>query len=135
MSKNKFAAYSPLLFALMLAMGIFIGFNLSDSRPDDFDLIATDTKNKIGQVISLIDERYVDTVNTEDIVDATIDDILYDLDPHSDYIPASELAQNTEPLSGEFEGIGVEFTIQRDTLIVINPVENGPSEKVGHQAR
>lgn len=131
MGQNKFAAYSPLLFALMLAVGIFIGFNLSDSRPIDLDIIATDKKNKLGQVITLIDQRYVDTVNTESIVEETIDDILYDLDPHSDYIPASELSGATEPLSGEFEGIGVEFTIQNDTLVVINPVENGPSQKVG----
>ncbi|NND77282.1 MAG: S41 family peptidase [Flavobacteriales bacterium] len=131
MNQNKLSAYSPLLFALMLAAGIFIGFNLSDSRPLDLDLIATDKKNKLGQVITLIDQRYVDTVDTDDLVEETIDEILYDLDPHSDYIPASELDGATEPLSGEFEGIGVEFTIQRDTLIVINPVEGGPSEKVG----
>ena len=128
---NRLGVYSPLLFAGMLAIGVAVGYYMSGKGPMNPDVIATNKSQKIGQVIRLIEDRYVDTVDTDKVVEETIEEILYELDPHSDYIPARELEQSSEALDGSFQGIGVEFTVQRDTLIVINPVEGGPSEKVG----
>ena len=88
--------------------------------------------DKIGQVLDLIDRQYVDTVEKNALVDEVLQDILQRLDPHSYYISAAELRAAQEPLEGSFDGIGVEFAIQRDTVVVIAPVEGGPSEAVGH---
>src|SRR5690606_2568537 len=86
------------------------------------------------QVLDLIDRQYVDTVQKNALVDEVLQDILQRLDPHSYYISAAELRAAQEPLEGSFEGIGVEFAIQRDTIVVISPVEGGPSAAVGVRA-
>ncbi|MEM7161178.1 MAG: S41 family peptidase [Bacteroidota bacterium] len=131
MAKQTRNVFGPLIMAGMLALGVGIGNFMSGNGPVNKKLIATNNNEKIGQVLRLIEERYVDTINTSQVVEETIEEMLYDLDPHSDYIPARELSQSSEALDGSFQGIGVEFTIQRDTLIVINPVEGGPSEQAG----
>jgi len=131
MSSQRKGVFTPLILAVMLALGVFIGYYMSGKAPQNPNVIATNKSKKIGQVLQLIEDRYVDEIDTDEVIEETIEEMLYDLDPHSDYIPARELEQSSEALDGSFEGIGVEFTIQRDTLIVINPVEGGPSEKAG----
>ncbi|MBN2519746.1 MAG: S41 family peptidase, partial [Bacteroidales bacterium] len=78
-----------------------------------------------------IEEEYVDTVNKNDLVEMAISEILKQLDPHSVYIPASELKELNEPLEGNFEGIGVQFNMPDDTVVVIAVISGGPSEKIG----
>src|SRR5690606_35581236 len=78
-----------------------------------------------------IDNEYVDKVNTDTIVELTVNDILGQLEPHSVYIPPSEQTAEAESMRGDFVGIGVNFYMYNDSVAVIKPLENGPSEKVG----
>ena len=120
----------PLLLALFLVGGMLIGNMLSRiSKLDRFQIYPK--KNKISAVIDYIVQEYVDSVNREKLIELTIPEILENLDPHSIYIPASELQQYNEPLEGNFSGIGVQFNIQDDTVVIVNTIPNGPSEKLG----
>jgi carboxyl-terminal processing protease len=99
-----------------------------------FRLHEPSAATKISEVLDLIDRQYVDTVEKNALVDEVLQDLLQRLDPHSYYITAEELRAAQEPLEGSFDGIGVEFAIQRDTVVVITPVEGGPSEALGIRA-
>jgi len=89
---------------------------------------------KMNQVMSVIQNFYMDTVNMEKISDAAIVKMLEELDPHSSYIPKKEVKEANEPLQGNFEGIGITFNMLNDTVFVISPISGGPSEKVGIMA-
>ena len=89
---------------------------------------------KIGRTLTLIDAFYVDTVNMNAITEKAIVEMLRSLDPHSSYISAKEVKEMNEPLLGNFEGIGIQFNILHDTIVVVEPIKNGPSEKVGIKA-
>ncbi len=89
---------------------------------------------KIGKILDLVENYYVDTVNQEQLVEEVIVSMLHNLDPHSVYIPSDEVKEMNEPLQGNFEGIGIQFNILFDTILVISPVPGGPSEKVGIRA-
>jgi len=125
--------YMPIVFALLVGGGIFLGSKLSDSINADgaFAEKGSRSFNKISDVLSYIQNEYVDTVNREQLVDASIEKMLQELDPHSAYIPASELQAANEPLEGNFEGVGIEFHIQSDTIMVVAAISGGPSEMVG----
>jgi carboxyl-terminal processing protease len=86
---------------------------------------------KFSKFLDLLDNYYVDSVNTESLVEEAITSIIGNLDPHSTYIPADEVKKMREPLEGNFEGIGISFNILNDTLYVISPISGGPSEKLG----
>ena len=135
-NSNKLMIYYPLLLAGMLILGIYLGTYFNDGN-DTRAFFPTRTRNsadKIGQIINFIDEEYVDTVAKNRLIEKAIGAILEDLDPHTYYISAEELAAYTEPLEGNFDGIGVEFLIQEDTVRVISAIEGGPSEELGIQA-
>ncbi|MEX1190476.1 MAG: S41 family peptidase [Brumimicrobium sp.] len=89
---------------------------------------------KLNEVYTYIDRMYVDEVNNEGVTDAAIISMLEELDPHSTYIPADEVDQANERIDGSFVGIGVRFNILKDTLLVVNPIPGGPSEKIGIRA-
>jgi len=89
---------------------------------------------KIATVMQIIDFAYVDSVDLAKVVDDAINNSLKELDPHSAYIPKDEVEKTNEPLEGSFEGIGVTFQLYEDTILVIAPVQGGPSEKVGIMA-
>src|SRR5436190_1894248 len=89
---------------------------------------------KYGQILTLIETEYVDTVNMEELVDYSIVKMLEKLDPHTAYIPKSEIEMARSVLEGDFEGIGIEFNIIKDTIYVVSPISGGPSEAVGLQA-
>lgn len=91
----------------------------------------TEGARKFDALLQYINYAYVDTTNENTIVENAIVNVLKDLDPHSVYIPADELKKMNEPLVGNFEGIGIQFNILKDTLIVVSPISGGPSEKVG----
>lgn len=86
---------------------------------------------KIARTLTLIDAFYVDTVNMNRITEQAIVEVLKSLDPHSSYISAKDVKEMNEPLLGNFEGIGIQFNILHDSIVIIEPVKNGPSEKVG----
>lgn len=126
----------PLMLAVALVIGLFIGQEMGGGSGPlaVFKLAEPSASDKIGQVLDLIDRQYVDTVEKSALVDEVLQDILQRLDPHSYYISAAELRAAQEPLEGSFDGIGVEFAIQRDTVVVVSPVEGGPSAAVGVMA-
>ena len=89
---------------------------------------------KIGRTLGLIDSYYVDSVDLGSLTEKAIIEILKNLDPHSTYISAKDVKEMNEPLNGNFEGIGIQFNLLHDTIIVIEPIAGGPSEKVGLKA-
>jgi carboxyl-terminal processing protease len=89
---------------------------------------------KFGRTLSLIDAFYVDTVNLDMLTEKAIVEVLKNLDPHSTYISAKDVKEMNEPLNGNFEGIGVQFNLLRDSIIIVEPISGGPSEKVGIRA-
>ena len=136
---NKTLVRLPLVIALSVAGGIFLGVWLNpggnaDPVPYIFPRSSGNSSAKLNRIVSYIDEYYVDSVQKEWLIDKAIREILEELDPHSYYIPKEDLLAYTEPLEGEFEGIGVEFLILRDTVVVVNPIAGGPSESLGIRA-
>jgi carboxyl-terminal processing protease len=89
---------------------------------------------KFIKLLNWLDDHYVDSVNTNKLTERAIIELLQKLDPHSSYISKEEVEEMNEPLQGNFEGIGISFSIYRDTVIVINAIPEGPSEKVGIHA-
>jgi carboxyl-terminal processing protease len=126
--------WTPLLFSLILILGMAIGFNLRDTLRNKRDIQTIIQRNdRLEQVIDLVNERYVDSVNTNVLYEDAINGIFSHLDPHTIYIPADEYEDMNENLDGSFFGIGVEFSIIRDTIQVTSVVEGGPAESAGVQ--
>ena len=123
--------YLPLLFGIAIAIGVFIGGKLNFTDSSDRLFSTNSKKDKLNRLIDYIDYDYVDDVNTDSIVDVTVNGILENLDPHSVYIPKQDLQRVTENMKGDFVGIGVSFYTYKDSIAVIRPVEGGPSDKVG----
>lgn len=129
---NKYTILIPLIVALSLVAGILLGgvvFRSAPSAGRSIGLIPG--TSKINTLFSLIESRYVDTVSMDSITEKAIPMILDELDPHSTYVPAKELAAVNESLDGEFDGIGVMFNMATDTVIVLNVIPTGPSDKAG----
>ncbi|MFL5764400.1 MAG: S41 family peptidase [Bacteroidia bacterium] len=133
MNRPKFYIYLPLVFALVLVLGIFIGSTFS-RRSENIFSDKAGSYSKIDQILRYVEDEYVDTIHTKDLMDKTIVSLLANLDPHSSYMTAEELEASNEPLQGNFEGIGVEFNIVDDTIRVISAIPGGPSETVGVMA-
>jgi len=129
--KKKFI---PLIIGVAIAIGIFIGGKLSFTDSSDRLFTSNSKKDKLNRLIDYIDHEYVDDVNTDSIVDVTVNRILDNLDPHSTYIPKKDLQKATEKMKGDFVGIGVSFYTYRDTVTVIRPLIGGPSIKAGIKA-
>jgi len=123
--------YIPLLVGVALAAGIFIGEKLNFSDTSDRLFTSNSKKDKLNRLIDYIDYEYVDDVDTDSIVDVTVNGILDNLDPHSIYIPESEMQQVSDNMKGDFVGVGISFYTYQDTVAVIRPTHGGPSEKAG----
>jgi len=121
---------APIIIALAIVTGIFIGRYYQSNKTENMFYIYPRT-DKLSNVVNYITREYVDPINKDRIIESTIPKILSELDPHSQYLPASELSKMNEPLEGNFSGIGVQFNMLNDTLVVIKTIANGPSEKVG----
>ena len=128
---EKKSPFQPLFYTIVLLIGVYIGSLFAGDTILIHRSSDEDNPNKLVNIINKIDEMYVDSIEKSALIDKAINAILEDLDPHSYYISAAELAAVTEPLEGNFEGIGVEFMIQKDTLMVVSPIEGGPSERAG----
>jgi carboxyl-terminal processing protease len=128
--RNK--ALTPLYYSLVLISGMALGFNMRDSLRNKRDIETVIQRNdRLEEIIGLIKEKYVDTVNTNRLYEDAVTGILSPLDPHTVYIPADELQEVNDDLGGGFSGIGVEFSILRDTIEVTSVVEKGPADKSG----
>lgn len=130
MNNKKLQVWLPLLFAITMIAGIFIGFKLRDEIPGK-PFFYREKQLPIQEIMNLIANKYVDTVNLEALSDTAVNAMLAKLDPHSIYIPASELDAVNEDIAGSFYGIGIEFTILNDTLHVVNVLKDGPGAKAG----
>jgi len=124
------------MLGVAIAIGIFIGYFLpgNNGGRNGFPRLKTAKHDKIQNVLDYIVNEYVDTLNTKDLEDDAIVSLLQQLDPHSAYIPAAELETASEQLEGNFDGIGIEFNIQRDTIMVVAAITGGPSESLGIQS-
>lgn len=133
MESNKRTRYIPVIIATSIVLGIFIGtfyanrFAEGNSGPGMINLNA----NKLTGLLRIINDQYVDTVNMSQLIEDAMPQILGELDPHSSYIPAKDLQAVNDDLRGSFSGIGVQFTIQQDTIHISDVISGGPSEKVG----
>lgn len=132
--KNNNTRFIPFLLAICLIAGIAIGtFYANHFSGNKLGIINT-SSNKLNALLRIIDDQYVDTVNMGDLVEEAMPQILSELDPHSSYIPAKDLEAVNADLKGSFSGIGIQFTIQNDTIHVNSVIQGGPSEKVGLMA-
>ena len=122
--------YSIILVFAALVIGFFLGEMLNFTK-EIIHFQGNSHKNKLNELIDFIDNEYVDSVNTDSIVNLAIDNILQKLDPHSIYVPPSEQNQIAESMKGDFVGIGVNFFMYNDTVAVVKPLPGGPSEKAG----
>jgi len=120
---------------IAVAVGVFIGsrYSLPSGEAQIFGL-NIGKFNKVNDVLNYVLEEYVDPVNREDLIEGSLAAVLKDLDPHSSYIPPRDLSSYNEPLEGNFDGIGIEFNIINDTIVVISPIAGGPSEALGIEA-
>jgi carboxyl-terminal processing protease len=136
-NKNNLRVWTPVLLGVFMAVGIFFGRQMAVPN-GSFLNIKSGTGNsnyqKMQDIIDIIDNYYVDSINGEDLFEQTISDMLHKLDPHSNYISAKDLQLANEQIQGEFSGIGVRFFILRDTVCVTNVIKGSPSERAGLEA-
>ena len=145
--KNK--TWLPLLMACGMAFFIYVGMKLAELRMPRYavyeptsatfhasegGLTSDEASAKLTYLFDLLRDRYVDTLNLRQLVEDAIPTIIGDLDPHSDYFPAEELQAVNEELEGSFSGVGIQFNIQQDTVMVIQVTSGGPAERVGLMA-
>jgi carboxyl-terminal processing protease len=128
-TKKRPQAWLPFLFAVVMVIGMVIGYRLRDNNSKSFFSIGA--RSPVQQVLDLINMKYVDSVNTDTLADVAIQGILSKLDPHSVYIPPMDVPAINEDLQGNFQGIGVEFHIFKDTVNIVSVIENGPSARAG----
>lgn len=131
---QKSSKLFPLILGVAIAFGIFIGSKLNFGDSTEKIFATNSKKDKLNRLIDYIDFEYVDTVNTDSIVDVTVNSILKNLDPHSVYIPGSDYQAVAEDMRGKFVGVGVSFYIYNDTISVISTIDGGPAEKAGIKA-
>ena len=134
MSTSNSSRFTPLVIAVSVVVGILIGTFYAKHYGGNRLGIINGSSNKLNALLRVIDDQYVDTVNMTDLVEKAMPQILAELDPHSVYIPAQNLEEVNSELEGSFSGIGVQFTIQEDTIHVNSVIKGGPSEKVGMMA-
>ncbi len=129
--RKRTTLFIPLLVGGSIAFGILIGNMLKNNSHPTLAGMNFGRPNKITTILDLIQQGYVDSVNTGSIIEKTIPEILGNLDPHTTYIPAKNMQEVQEEMQGNFSGIGVQFSIQEDTVRVVEVISGGPSSKVG----
>lgn len=130
-SNNK--AFYPLIGSVLVVIGLFLGIYLSKDRSNNESVFIGKYGEKLSNIIQVIDQEYVDTVDSKELFEKSIGQLLHDLDPHSIYISAEDLKGMNEGIKGQYGGVGIRFTIFDDTLNVVNIIEGSPSSKVGIQ--
>lgn len=132
MINKKLRVWLPLLFSIVMIVGMIIGYNIRNGMPN-MGMFFTEKRKPVQEVLTLIETKYVDKENPDSLGDAAIESILDKLDPHSVLLPATQLQEVKEDLQGGFSGIGVEFNIFNDTINILNVVKDGPADKAGLQ--
>jgi carboxyl-terminal processing protease len=131
MRNKKLQVWLPLLFSLVMILGMVFGFKLNQQTGSSGGFFKRDKRTSLQEALDLIKDRYVDNIGIDSLQDDAINEVMNHLDPHSVYIPASDVSSANEDLVGNFEGIGVEFNIFEDTVHVLYVVPDGPSDKAG----
>ncbi len=131
MSNKRNNRFMPLIMAVCVVVGILIGTFYANHFSGNRLSIINSSSNKLNNLLHIIDDQYVDTVNVNDLVEKAVPQILAELDPHSTYISAKDVQIANDDLKGSFSGVGIEFTIRHDTLHVQQVISNGPSERAG----
>ena len=131
MSQNKSTRFTPLWMALCVVLGVLVGTFYANHFSGNRLNIINSSGNKLNNLLHIVDDQYVDTVNINDLVEKAMPQILSELDPHSVYIAAKDVQIANDDLKGSFSGIGIEFTIRKDTIRVQNVIGNGPAERAG----
>ncbi len=131
MDNNKNKRYMPMIMAICVIVGIFIGTFYANHFSGNRLNIINNGSSRLSNLLHIIDDQYVDSVNINDLVDKAIPQILAELDPHSVYISAKDVETANSDLKSSFSGIGIEFMIRQDTIQVQNVIKDGPSEKAG----
>lgn len=126
---NKF--FTPILIAISIVLGIILGMYFTTGYGVDQFKFNSKGSDKINYLFQLIENKYVDTISIDSIVEEAVPEILSKLDPHSAYIPARDAQAANEDLKGSFSGIGISFRMEKDTVTVMSVIHGGPAEKVG----
>ena len=125
----------PIILSVVFIGGFYLGSFKNVNSNGNAEIFSYASKtNKVNQILDYIEQEYVDSMDRGYLMDETIEFMLQKLDPHSYYISAADIKAMNEPLEGSFDGIGVQFSIQKDTIVIIDPISGGPSEKVGLRA-
>ncbi len=132
MQNKRLQVWLPLLFSLVMIAGMIIGYKIKTNMPDT-GIFFTKKRSPVQEVLTLIENKYVDKQQPDSLGEAAIEAILSKLDPHSVFLPASQLQSAKEDLQGGFSGIGVEYNIFSDTINILNVIKDGPSDKKGIQ--
>lgn len=127
--KNK--AVYPFIGTVLIVIGLMLGLTLSRENVISGSADKGDYEQKLADILNVLDKEYVDSVDKEKLFKETVADLLHSLDPHSNYIPAEQLQRMNESIEGKFGGVGVRFTILRDTLNITNVISNSPADKAG----
>lgn len=128
-SKNNYLL--PIIFAGCIALGLWLGNALSPNGFDFSDSEGAAKYQKIQDIIEVLDKKYVDSLDADELFEQTISDMLHKLDPHSNYIPAKDIQLMKESIEGKFGGVGVRFFILRDTICITNVIDGSPSFRAG----
>jgi len=130
MNKRSLSFTVPFVAGIAMAIGLWVGQSLQTETPVN-ETMGQSRYEKIQDIIQILDRRYVDEVDSEEIFEKAIADMLHNLDPHSNYIPAKDLKAINEEIVGKFGGIGIRFFVIRDTVCVTNVLEGSPSKLAG----
>jgi carboxyl-terminal processing protease len=133
MNNNSLKLIAPFAFGLVLIVGIMMGRSLSAPYTAAANSESPENTQKLQDILNILDQQYVDSIDREQLFEQTISEMLHRLDPHSNYIAAKDLQSMTESIHGQFGGVGVRFTIIRDTLNITNVIEGSPSYFSGVQ--
>lgn len=131
MNLNKSNRFAPILLALCVIIGILIGTFYTKHFSGNRLSIINSGSNRLNNLLRIIDDQYVDTVNIDSLVEKAMPQILSELDPHSVYISAKDVQAVADDLKGSFSGVGIEFTIREDTIHIQNVIAGGPAESAG----
>jgi len=129
--KNYNKIYTPIILAIVLASGIILGNFMGNVGRDTKRSVSSAKTGKLDYILQTIDKHYVDSIDVDSISETLIPQLLEELDPHSTYIPAKDLEGVNEELNGNFGGVGVQFRMFDDTVMVMHVIDGGPSQKVG----
>lgn len=131
MGSKKLQVWLPLLFAVVMVVGMMIGYKIKEQTGGGKGFLQLNRRDNVQEVLDLVKSRYVDAVSLDSLNDLAINTVLSHLDPHSVYIPPSDITEVSEDLMGNFQGIGVEYEMIDDTINLSKIIKAGPAEKAG----